>query len=323
MRASILSRRLADRALPVCRHYLSNGKQSGRYWCVGDLNNNKGHSLYVRLAPPGRVGGWCDAATGAYGDLLDLIQQRLLLPDLCSAMVEAERFLGITPDNTQRLKSGRDTIVLAQRMFDVAQPIVGTIAERYLLSRLSSRHCGHIVTLANETSAIFGGQGATLRFLPNAWFSRKDRKPALLVAVRDNSGNLTGVSRTFLTADGQKVERRALGKINSYAVRIGELNPRTLLVGEGLETVLSFRVKYPNLALSATLGAAHLAAFKPPSTVTHLIIAADKDATGKAAAQRLRDRVQEQGVIAQTLLPKKADFNADLLTCGPGALPDF
>src|SRR3546814_2148735 len=64
----------------VCRHYLSNGSRAGRYWLVGDVQNSKGRSLYVRLdgplAGPGAVGKWADAATGEHGDLLDLIRLR-------------------------------------------------------------------------------------------------------------------------------------------------------------------------------------------------------------------------------------------------------
>jgi len=46
---SDLARRLAERAEMVCRHYLSNGRRSGNYWLVGDVNNTPGRSLFVRL----------------------------------------------------------------------------------------------------------------------------------------------------------------------------------------------------------------------------------------------------------------------------------
>lgn len=46
--ASELARRLAREAEAVCRHYLSNGKRSGRYWVVGDVHNTPGRSLFVR-----------------------------------------------------------------------------------------------------------------------------------------------------------------------------------------------------------------------------------------------------------------------------------
>jgi hypothetical protein len=50
--AADLARRLARDAEAVCRHYLSKGRRSGRYWIVGDVQNTPGRSLYVRLAGP-------------------------------------------------------------------------------------------------------------------------------------------------------------------------------------------------------------------------------------------------------------------------------
>jgi len=47
-----LARRLARDAEAVCRHYLSNGRRQGRYWIAGDLKNNTGRNLYVRLHGP-------------------------------------------------------------------------------------------------------------------------------------------------------------------------------------------------------------------------------------------------------------------------------
>ena len=69
-----LARSLADRAEAVCRRYLSAGRRSGDYWTVGDLSNNKGKSLYVRLEGT-RKGRWTDSATGEFGDLLDVIRE--------------------------------------------------------------------------------------------------------------------------------------------------------------------------------------------------------------------------------------------------------
>ena len=75
--ATDLAHRLAREAEAVCLHYLSNGRRMGRYWVVGDVANTPGRSLYVRLhdgvSGRGAAGRWTDAATGEYGDLLDLI----------------------------------------------------------------------------------------------------------------------------------------------------------------------------------------------------------------------------------------------------------
>ena len=83
---------LADHAQEICQRYLSNGKQVGRYWQVGDLANNPGRSLVVRLEQPGR-GPWQDYATQERGDLLDLIRHAGRYPDLASAIEAARQFL--------------------------------------------------------------------------------------------------------------------------------------------------------------------------------------------------------------------------------------
>lgn len=72
MKASDLAIRLGQQAEAVCRHYLPNGRRSGRYWIVGDARNMPGRSLFVRLVGPltgkGAAGKWTDAATGEHGD---------------------------------------------------------------------------------------------------------------------------------------------------------------------------------------------------------------------------------------------------------------
>ena len=61
--ASDLANQLAEHCEAVCRFYLSNGRREGRYWLVGDTENNRGRSLYVRLAsndPLKPAGKWTD-----------------------------------------------------------------------------------------------------------------------------------------------------------------------------------------------------------------------------------------------------------------------
>ena len=93
--ASELARRLAREAEAVCRRYLSNGRREGRYWLVGDARNTPGRSLFVRLggadSGKGAAGRWTDAASGEYGDLLDIIRESSAFPFGALARAAHER----------------------------------------------------------------------------------------------------------------------------------------------------------------------------------------------------------------------------------------
>jgi len=92
-------RRLAQHAEAVCRHYLSNGCRTGRYWHVGDIANTPGRSLYVHLSGE-RTGKWVDAATGEHGDLLDLIALNRNLASV-STRQDGERQIGCARSHTE------------------------------------------------------------------------------------------------------------------------------------------------------------------------------------------------------------------------------
>ena len=136
-----LAAELSRHAEAVCRTYLWNGKRQGHHWMVGDVGNNPGRSLYVRLTP-GRTaaGRWADAATGQYGDLLDLIQAACGFADLRAAMDEARRFLCLPrPEPMERrdrhASAPRHSLERARRLFRAGQPITGTLAAAYLARR--------------------------------------------------------------------------------------------------------------------------------------------------------------------------------------------
>ena len=153
------------------------------------------------------------------------------------------------------------------------------------------------------------------------------RFPALVAAVTNARGALEGVQRTWLHPGrpakapvGQP--RKALGRVHGHAVRFGAPGgpSTTLLVGEGIETVLSLAAAVPALHTAAALSAGSLAAFIPPPGVAHLLIACDRDAEGRRAAARLKARALAQGLAATVLVPEHGDFNGDLAALGPRAL---
>ena len=116
--------------------------------------------------------------------------------------------------------------------------------------------------------------------------------------------------------------RKALGRVHGHAVRLGAPagDGATLLVGEGIETVLSLVAAVPALPAAAALSAGSLAAFVPLPGAVRLLIACDRDAEGQRAAARLEARALAQSLPATVLVPEHGDFNDDLAALGPRAL---
>ena len=321
--ASELAQRLARNAEAVCRHYLSNGRREGRYWLVGDVENTPGRSLYVRLKGAdfgrGASGKWTDAATGEHGDLLDLIAANRRLDSLRDILDEARAFLSLPrPDPPSRQPPApTGSPEAARRLFAMAKPIAGTLAEAYLRSRALTglRNC---TALRFHPRCFYRGDEDDPRDrVPDAW-------PALIAAVTDLSGAQMGAHRTWLDLSGQdkapvSTPRRAMGHLLGHGVRFGVAD-EVLAAGEGIETMLSLRRVMPTLPMVAALSANHLTVLLFPPTLRRLYLARDNDAAGHGAVAALADRATSVGIKALTLEPRLGDFNEDLRTFGPDAL---
>ncbi|MBG0809903.1 toprim domain-containing protein [Methylosinus sp. H3A] len=315
-----LAQRLARDAEAVCRHYLSNGRREGRYWLVGDARNTPGRSLFVRLtgadSGKGAAGKWVDPALAEHGDLLDIIRASCRLSNFRDVADEARRFLamprfepGQEPAPRGPTPVPRGSIESARRLFAMAKPIRGTIAETYLRKR-------GITTLH---------EAASLRFHRRCYYRRQsdgevEPLPAFIAAVTDLSGVVTGVQRTWLDptgADKAPVDtpRRAMGRLLGNGVRFGVVDD-IMTAGEGVETMLSIRCVLPTLPMVAALSANHLAALILPHTLRRLYVARDDDPAGDMAAETLTRRAAAQGIDAVILSPTLDDFNDDLRYLG-------
>ena len=320
--ASEIARRLAQNAEAVCRHYLSNGRREGRIWRVGDVDNTPGRSMAVRLtgpdSGPGACGHWTDFSTGEYGDLLDVIARTCRLHAFRDVLEEARRFLSLpqpeSPVPTLRLPpTPTGSPEAARRLFASANPIVGTIAETYLRTR----------GIAGVSD--LGG----LRFHPSCYYRAHDNAPretwpALIAAVTDLDGVMTGILRTWLARDGSgkaplATPRRALGRLLGSGVHFGKAT-EVMAAGEGLETMLSLRIVLPAMPMVAALSSAHLAALILPAGLRRLYIARDNDRAGHRAADALGIRANADGIEDIVLTPYADDFNTDLCGLGPEAL---
>jgi hypothetical protein len=323
LQASDLARQLAERAALVCCHYLSNGRRIGRYWIVGDVRNTPGRSMFVRLygpeSGPGAVGHWTDAATAEYGDLLDVIRERCGFVDFRDVAEEARRFLSLRRAEPRRSPTSVRKSVpagspkAAERLFAMSQPIRRTLVERYLGNR-------GIKTVYDA---------GALRFHPRCYYrpdesSPTETWPAMVAAVTNLSGAITGAHRTWIALDGLgkapvETPRRAMGSLLGNAVVFGLVRD-VLAAGEGIETVLSLRCALPDLPMAAALSANHLAAMLLPPGLRRLYIARDADAAGHVMTSVLMQRAERAGIETIILSPRLEDFNEDLRSFGVNEL---
>ena len=319
--AAALARRLARDAEAVCRHYLSHGRRQGRYWIVGDVMNTPGRSLFVRLhgadAGPGAAGKWTDAATGEHGDLLDLIRLNRGLRSLAETIDEARTFLALPPPlrpaEEARLPALSGSPDAARRLFSAGRPVPGTLAEAYLRARGITAPLDWPALRYHPSVYYREAAGAPLE----AW-------PALLAAVTDRRGRLTGILRTWLDPSRPAKAplpdpRRALGHLLGNGVRFGTAAD-ILAAGEGLETMLALKSVLPLLPMVAGLSANHLAALDLAPALRRLYVARDNDAAGSRAAARLHERGASAGIDVRDLVPVNGDFDIDLRRLGAAAM---
>ena len=95
-------------------------------------------SGYGPEAGKGAAGKWTDAAAGEHGDLLDLIAGARRLATIREVIAEARRFLSLPsarPRTSQAVPAPTGSPEAARRLFAMARPIRGTLAETYLRRR--------------------------------------------------------------------------------------------------------------------------------------------------------------------------------------------
>jgi putative DNA primase/helicase len=200
----------------------------------------------------------------------------------------------------QEAAQDQDTREFCAGIWNECIPIECTLAEKYL-------HLFHLPTPPDGWPPVLG-------FHPALQYPGKGKMPALVARVDDVSGELTGIWREFIRADGRKADvpqqKLALGPVAGGAVRLGGMNKR-IGVCEGLRTGLGawalINFKYPIWPCMSTSG---LIGFEVPLGVESLVIYPDGDRpikkhghefvptvpAGRKAAEALRARALREGV---------------------------
>jgi putative DNA primase/helicase len=141
--------------------------------------------------------------------------------------------------------------------------------------------------------------------------------PAMVAAVQDISGHITGIHRTFLTSDGRKKapvtdNKMMFGPCAGGAVRLVAVAPK-LAIAEGIETALSF-MQATGIPTWAALSTSGVKAVILPDIVREVVIAADRGKAGEEAAKHAAKRFATEGRTAHIVMPPgdADDFNTVL-----------
>ena len=202
-------------------------------------------------------------------------------------MDEARLFLALPRPSAARPSPPRPaphgSSEAARRLFQAGRPLPGTLAEAYLRQR------GITAPLT----------WPALRYHPRVYCctaetASRESWPALLAAVTDLDGRITGIQRTWLDPVRRSKAPladppRALGHLLGNGVRFGVAD-NILAAGEGIETMLALKSVLPVLPMVAGVSANHLAALVFAPGLRRLYVARDNDAAGLKAAARLHQR---------------------------------
>jgi hypothetical protein len=260
----------------------------GRRWVgPGPGHSRRDTSLSVWLTDEGRplIHSFASDQFEACASYLGLRQAAPVRLDRAAyARLRRER-------EAERLRRENVALAFCERLWAGAGPVEGSPGERYLEAR------------------GIGWFPADVAFHPAAprGYATSATAPALLAMARSPTGSPRAVQATFLTPDCAKTGRVTFGALLGAAVRLAPAGLE-LAVGEGLETSASY-AEFESLPTWATLGTANLEAFRPPSCVRHLVIAADGDEAGMKAAHALAERLRSRCDVTIAPAPAGADWN--------------
>ncbi len=282
------------------------GHRAGAIWMARcPIHDDRTPSLAIRTGKDGTVLVRCHAGC-EQRDLIAALQQRGLWHT-------SGQVLGITR-NRRRIAEGPDADALkrsavALAIWQASSAGEGTPVATYLRSR-----------------GLDGPVSPALRFHPSLKHPLGGVWPAMVALAKNGATGLPiAVHRTYLARDGVgkapvDPARMMFGPCRGGAVHLAE--PGTvLMVGEGIETCLAAMQATEKPAWAA-LSTSGLRSLDLPCGVRDVIVLADGDQPGEAAAQDCARRWTREGRRVRIARPPQGmDFN-DLLIARPLALTE-
>lgn len=333
---------LAVRIRPLCEQLLAAGKAKGNYWTCGGVDNAPGGSMWVHLSGP-KAGKWQDAATGEFGDALDLVAACTSRGDKKAAYRWACAWLGlvagkpVAPEQRPVARArvdGEDEQAerrrrWALRLYLESQPVLaGTPVAAYLAHR-------------GIDLGQLGRQPRALRYHPSVLHAPSRRRlPAMIAAISSIDVPHIATHRTWLEQDqrGRWIKARvedpkmSIGNFVGGSIRIwrGSSNKalrdapgdETIVIGEGIETCLSIALACPEYRILAAVSLGNMGSIALPPQTSSIILAADNDTkpAARLAFQRVVERHLDAGRtvrVARAAIGK--DFNDTLCAWGVAA----
>lgn len=269
------------------------------YSCLCPAHEDRTPSLSIGLGDQNQLLLYCHGGC-SFGQILTALQERGVLTE-----AKQNRPWHQSPVNDNKV-ADRSYV---RRLWRQAVPVEGTLAQRYLQSRLDN-HLDKIPP--------------TLRYLADAKYaSTKETYPCLLAAVTIfPNREVVALLRTFLSRDGFRKApvvspKMMLGSVRGGVVRLAPAG-KDLMIAEGIETALTLQVMLKKPAWAALSSQNMRRVILPPLPLArNVYIAQDNDPAGQSAALALADKVWAEGRTAYILQPpaKINDFN-DLLFYG-------
>ena len=291
--ASDIAHELALRVDDLIPTLLPLARRCGNYWSIGSIDGERGDSLFIHRHGA-RAGKWSDAATGQFGDLLDLIEaaRRLSKTD---ARDEARAWLGYgqamrpvsAPAKTTASDEGATRAAL--EIWNQAKPIAGTLGEKYFIFRAVNLPIP--ATIRYRGSLLHKPTGLIL--------------PAIVAAVQTPDGSVSAIQRIYIRQDGcgkagVRQPKMTLAPLGTGAVRLGEATD-TLGLAEGVETGLS-AMELLGVPVWAALGR-RFDAIALPDSVRRVIVFRDNGEPGEDAAERARVKFEGEGRTVEIVAP--------------------
>jgi hypothetical protein len=319
----LIVQRLRETAETWVPRLFPNGKRVGDEWRLanirGDAPRNTG-SCVIALRGP-HAGDWIDFDGNEGGGPISTLEEATGLTGR-DLIVEAADMTAVTAGAPARqapvvtATPKRDAGQEIAHILSSAAPFNGSAVETYLAARG--------LTLPAESDLLFHDD--------LTHWETKTGYAAMLGQVRDRSGEVIGLHRTYLVQGANEVgkapvakPKMMLGRIAGGAVRLAPIgNDGRLALCEGIETGLSVMTACPNLPVWATLSTSGLEQVDLPPAAQRVLILADHDASGAGlrAAEASARRLRAQGRDVAIALPpaEGEDFNDMLLHAGASAV---